>query len=163
MLKKYHPHGDASVYDTLVRLAQAFNLRHPLINGKGNFGSVDGDPAAAYRYTEARLTPFSVAMMEDIDRNTVTFVPNFDGKTVEPEVLPTVVPNLLVNGSDGIAVGMATKIPPHNLREVTAGLIHLIEHPDDSEEDLERRLLELVPGPDFPTAARIRERAASGS
>ena len=158
VLKKYHPHGDASVYDTLVRLAQHFNLRHPLIDGKGNFGSVDGDPAAAYRYTEARLTRFAVEMMEDIDRNTVDFSPNFDGKTVEPEVLPTVAPNLLVNGSDGIAVGMATKIPPHNLREVTAALVHLIEHPEATDQELTARLLELVPGPDFPTGGRIHGR-----
>lgn len=158
VLKKYHPHGDASVYDTLVRLAQGFNLRHPLIDGKGNFGSVDGDPPAAYRYTEARLTRFAVAMMEDIDRNTVSFAPNFDGKTVEPEVLPAVVPGLLVNGSDGIAVGMATKIPPHNLGEVTAALVHLIGHPDADDQELIPRLLELVPGPDFPTGGRIHGR-----
>ena len=158
VLKKYHPHGDASVYDTLVRLAQGFNQRHPLIDGKGNFGSVDGDPPAAYRYTEARLTQFAVSMMEDIDRSTVNFHPNFDGKTVEPEVLPTVVPSLLVNGSDGIAVGMATKIPPHNLREVTAALVHLIEHPAASDEHLNAELMELVPGPDFPTGARIHGR-----
>ena len=158
VLKKYHPHGDQSVYDTLVRLAQSFNLRHPLIDGKGNFGSVDGDPAAAYRYTEARLTRFSVSMMDDIDRNTVDFSPNFDGKTVEPEVLPTTFPNLLVNGSDGIAVGMATKIPPHNLREITAALEHLIDHPDSADEELNRKLLELVPGPDFPTGGRIHGR-----
>ena len=158
VLKKYHPHGDASVYDTLVRLAQHFNLRHPLIDGKGNFGSVDGDPAAAYRYTEARLTQFAVSMMEDIDRNTVTFHANFDGKTVEPEVLPAVVPSLLVNGSDGIAVGMATKIPPHNLREVTAALVHLIEHPEASDDHLNAELLALVPGPDFPTGGRIHGR-----
>ncbi len=158
VLKKYHPHGDQSVYDTLVRLAQSFNLRHPMIDGKGNFGSVDGDPAAAYRYTEARLTPFSTAMMEDIDRNTVPFAPNFDGRTNEPQVLPTVVPNLLVNGSDGIAVGMATKIPPHNLREVTSGLVYLIENPDRDDEDLEIGLLHRVPGPDFPTGGRIHGR-----
>ena len=158
VLKKYHPHGDASVYDTLVRLAQEFNQRHPLIDGKGNFGSVDGDPPAAYRYTEARLTQFAVAMMEDIDRSTVNFQPNFDGKTVEPEVLPTVVPGLLVNGSDGIAVGMATKIPPHNLREVTAALVHLIEHTEATDEHLNAELLALVPGPDFPTGGRIHGR-----
>ena len=158
VLKKYHPHGDASVYDTLVRLAQGWGQRHPLIDGKGNFGSVDGDPPAAYRYTEARLKQFAVAMMEDIDRATVNFEPNFDGKTVEPEVLPTVVPGLLVNGSDGIAVGMATKIPPHNLREVTAALVHLIEHPDATDEHLNAELLELVPGPDFPTGGRIHGR-----
>ncbi len=158
VLKKYHPHGDQSVYDTLVRLAQSFNLRHPLIAGKGNFGSVDGDPPAAYRYTEARLTPFAVGMMEDLDRDTVDFTANFDGKTIEPEVLPTAVPNLLVNGSDGIAVGMATKVPPHNLREITAALLHLIEHPDDPEGELTARLLELVPGPDFPTGGRVHGR-----
>lgn len=159
VLKKYHPHGDASVYDTLVRLAQPFNLRHPLIDGKGNFGSVDGDPPAAYRYTEARLTRFAVSMMEDIDRNTVEFAPNFDGKTVEPEVLPTVIPNLLINGSDGIAVGMATRIPPHNLAEVGAALIAVLDSPDASDVELTARLLELVPGPDFPTGGRIHGRA----
>ena len=158
VLKKYHPHGDASVYDTLVRLAQAFNLRHPLIDGKGNFGSVDGDPPAAYRYTEARLTRFAVSMMEDIDRNTVDFTPNFDGKTVEPEVLPTVVPNLLINGSDGIAVGMATKIPPHNLREIADALVAVLDSPEADDEELTARLLELVPGPDFPTGGRIHGR-----
>ncbi len=158
VLKKYHPHGDGPVYDTLVRMAQAFNLRHPLIDGKGNFGSVDGDPAAAYRYTEARLTPFSTAMMEDIDRETVPFSPNFDGKTLEPQVLPTVIPNLLVNGSDGIAVGMATKIPPHNLREVTAALVHLIDRANAPDEELDRELLQIVPGPDFPTGGRIHGR-----
>ncbi len=158
VLKKYHPHGDQSVYDTLVRMAQDFNLRHPLIDGKGNFGSVDGDPPAAYRYTEARLTPFAVGMMEDIDRDTVDFGPNFDGKATEPEVLPTVVPNLLVNGSDGIAVGMATKIPPHNLREVTAAFLHVIRNQDQPDDALNRKLLELLPGPDFPTGARIHGR-----
>ena len=158
VLKKYHPHGDASVYDTLVRLAQDFNLRHPLIDGKGNFGSVDGDPPAAYRYTEARLTPFAEAMMEDIDRNTVDFSPNFDNQHVEPRVLPTVVPSLLVNGSDGIAVGMATKIPPHNLGEVARALLHLIEHSDSSDAELTAELLQIVPGPDFPTGGRIHGR-----
>ena len=158
VLKKYHPHGDASVYDTLVRLAQPFNLRHPLIDGKGNFGSVDGDPPAAYRYTEARLTRFAVSLMEDIDRNTVDFAPNFDGKTVEPEVLPTVVPNLLINGSDGIAVGMATKIPPHNLQEIADALVAILDSPEADDEELTARLLELVPGPDFPTGGRIHGR-----
>ncbi|MBI4125552.1 MAG: DNA gyrase subunit A, partial [Deltaproteobacteria bacterium] len=127
VLKKYHPHGDQAVYDTLVRMAQAWNMRYPLIDGQGNFGSIDGDNAAAYRYTEARLTKLAEEMLEEIDRETVDFIPNFDGSTVEPVVLPSKIPNLLLNGSDGIAVGMATKIPPHNLTELTNALIGLIE------------------------------------
>ena len=118
VLGKYHPHGDNSVYDALVRMVQDFSLRYPLVDGQGNFGSVDGDPAAAYRYTEARLTQVAVAMLEDIDKNTVDFQSNFDDRLQEPTVLPSKIPNLLVNGSSGIAVGMATNIPPHNLREV---------------------------------------------
>src|SRR3989338_7606155 len=127
VLKKYNPHGDAAVYDTLVRMAQDWNMRYPLIDGQGNFGSIDGDSAAAYRYTEARLTKIAEEMLEEIDRETVDFVPNFDGSTVEPVVLPSKIPNLLLNGSDGIAVGMATKIPPHNLKELVSGLIALVE------------------------------------
>src|SRR5271157_4212261 len=118
VLGKYHPHGDASVYDAMVRLAQGFSMRYPLIDGQGNYGSVDGDPAAAYRYTEARLTKLAEEMLADIDKDTVDFIPNFDESTEEPTVLPTRVPGLLINGSDGIAVGMATKIPPHNLTEI---------------------------------------------
>ena len=132
VLGKYHPHGDQSVYDALVRMVQDFSLRYPLVDGQGNFGSVDGDPAAAYRYTESRLTRVAVAMLEDIDKNTVNFQPNFDDRLQEPTVLPSKVPNLLVNGSSGIAVGMATNIPPHNLREVAKAVELLIDTPDAS-------------------------------
>ena len=151
VIKKYHPHGDAPVYDALVRLAQDFNMRYPLIDGQGNFGSVDGDPPAAYRYTEARLDAIAERALDDIDRETVDFSPNFDEQTEEPRVLPTRVPNLLVNGAAGIAVGMATNIPPHNLSEVITATIHLIEHPNTPVE----KLLEMVPGPDFPTGGYI--------
>src|SRR6059036_1736679 len=130
VLGKYHPHGDQSVYDALVRMVQDFSLRYPLIDGQGNFGSVEGDPAAAYRYTEARLTPAAVEMLADIDKNTVDFVPNFDDRLQEPSVLPSGIPNLLVNGSSGIAVGMATNIPPHNLGEIVNALLLLIDNPD---------------------------------
>ena len=151
VLKRYHPHGDSAVYDALVRLAQGWNLRYPLIDGQGNFGSVDGDPAAAYRYTECRLTELAEALLADIDRETVDFVPNFDDSTSEPVVLPSRVPNLLVNGSAGIAVGMATNIPPHNLREVCSGLIALLEQPELTVDEL----MQHIPGPDFPTAGFI--------
>jgi len=151
VLGKYHPHGDAAVYDALVRMAQDFSLRYPLIEGQGNFGSIDGDPPAAYRYTEARLSPFSVLMLEDIDKETVDFVPNFDGKLKEPTVLPSKFPNIIVNGSSGIAVGMATNIPPHNLREVVDALVFLIDNPDVEDE----KLLEFIKGPDFPTGGII--------
>src|SRR5436190_1822780 len=151
VLGKYHPHGDASVYDALVRMVQDFSLRYPLIDGQGNFGSVEGDPAAAYRYTEARLTPVAVEMLGDIDKNTVGFVPNFDDRLQEPSVLPSGIPNLLVNGSSGIAVGMATNIPPHNLREVIAAILQLIDEPDTELTDLRKH----IKGPDFPTAAFI--------
>ena len=151
VLGKYHPHGDASVYDALVRMVQDFSLRYPLIDGQGNFGSVEGDPAAAYRYTEARLTPVAVEMLGDIDKNTVDFVPNFDDRLQEPSVLPSGIPNLLVNGSSGIAVGMATNIPPHNLREVVAALLHLIDNADATVTDLRKH----IKGPDFPTAGFI--------
>jgi DNA gyrase subunit A len=151
VLGKYHPHGDASVYDALVRMVQEFSLRNPLIDGQGNFGSVDGDPAAAYRYTEARLTPVAVAMLEDIDKNTVDFQPNFDDRLQEPTVLPSKIPNLLVNGSSGIAVGMATNIPPHNLREVAKAVELLVDEPDSSIADLRKA----IKGPDFPTGAYI--------
>ena len=147
VLGKFHPHGDTAVYDALVRMVQDFSLRYPLVDGQGNFGSIDGDSAAAYRYTEARLTALAMELLGDIDKETVPFVPNFDGRIDEPTVLPAKVPNLLVNGSSGIAVGMATNIPPHNLREVVAACIGLIEDPEMPQERLEL----LVLGPDFPT------------
>jgi DNA gyrase subunit A len=151
VLGKYHPHGDSAVYDSLVRMVQDFSLRYPLVDGQGNFGSVDGDPAAAYRYTEARLTKVALAMLEDIDKDTVAFVPNFDDRLQEPTVLPAKLPNLLVNGSAGIAVGMATNIPPHNLREVCGALALLIDDPDAAVGDLLRH----IAGPDFPTGGII--------
>jgi DNA gyrase subunit A len=151
VLGKYHPHGDSSVYDALVRMVQDFSLRYPLVDGQGNFGSVDGDPAAAYRYTEARLTRIAIEMLADIDKNTVGFAPNFDDRLQEPKVLPSGIPNLLVNGSSGIAVGMATNIPPHNLREVIAAVIALVDDPDLATSDLRK----IVLGPDFPTGAYI--------
>jgi DNA gyrase subunit A len=151
VLKKYHPHGDSAVYDTMVRMAQDFNMRYILVDGQGNFGSVDGDPAAAYRYTEARLTKLAEEMLADIDKETVDFIPNFDDTTVEPSVLPTRVPNLLINGSAGIAVGMATNIPPHNLSEVVDGLVMMIDNPEVSIPEL----MTAIKGPDFPTAGFI--------
>ena len=151
VLGKYHPHGDMAVYDALVRMVQDFSLRYPLIDGQGNFGSVDGDSAAAYRYTEARLTPLAVAMLEDIEKSTVPFVANFDDRLEEPTVLPSKLPNLLINGSSGIAVGMATNIPPHNLGEIAGALKHLIDRPDCEIKDLRRH----VQGPDFPTGGYI--------
>jgi DNA gyrase subunit A len=155
VIKKYHPHGDSAVYDALVRMAQDFNLRYPLIDGQGNFGSIDGDPAAAYRYTESRLEALAEELLADIAKDTVDFTPNFDESTEEPLVLPTRVPNLLINGSDGIAVGMATKIPPHNLTEVINATILLIEKPTATLDEV----LKLVPGPDFPTGAYIYGRS----
>ena len=151
VLKKYHPHGDSSVYDALVRLVQPWNLRYPLIDGQGNFGSVDGDPAAAYRYTESRLDKLADWLIADIDKETVEWGPNFDDSTVEPLVMPTRFPNLLVNGSTGIAVGMATNIPPHNMNEVIDAVIHLVHHPRATVAELMR----IIPGPDFPTAGII--------
>ncbi|PYV21606.1 MAG: DNA gyrase subunit A [Acidobacteria bacterium] len=151
VIKKYHPHGDTALYDTLVRMAQGFNMRYPLIDGQGNFGSVDGDPAAAYRYTECRLARLAEELLADIEKETVDFVPNFDESTEEPTVLPTKVPNMLVNGSDGIAVGMATKIPPHNLTEIIDATILLLNKPGAAIDEI----LALVPGPDFPTGAYI--------
>jgi DNA gyrase subunit A len=155
VLGKYHPHGDAPVYEALVRMVQEFSLRYPLVDGQGNFGSIDGDPPAAMRYTEARLARITHQLLADIDKQTVDFVPNFDESLEEPTVLPTRVPNLLVNGSSGIAVGMATNIPPHNLGEVIDGLIAVIDRPDITPEEL----LKLIPGPDFPTAGYIYGRA----
>ena len=151
VLGKYHPHGDSAVYDALVRMVQDFSLRYPLVDGQGNFGSIDGDRAAAYRYTEARMTSPAVEMLEDIDKDTVSFAPNFDARLEEPTVLPAKIPNLLVNGSSGIAVGMATNIPPHNLREIVAATKALIEDKETSDPDL----FEIVKGPDFPTGGFI--------
>ncbi|MGH7506818.1 MAG: DNA gyrase subunit A, partial [Longimicrobiales bacterium] len=151
VLGKYHPHGDMSVYDALVRMVQDFSLRYPLIDGQGNFGSIDGDNAAAYRYTEARLTRLAGELIQDIDKETVNFVPNFDDRLEEPTVLPAKFPNLLVNGSSGIAVGMATNIPPHNLREVIAACVHQVDNPEATVADL----MQFVKGPDFPTGAQI--------
>ncbi len=151
VLGKYHPHGDASVYDALVRMVQEFSLRYPLVDGQGNYGSVDGDPAAAYRYTEARLTQIAMEMLADIDKNTVDFAPNFDDRLTEPKVLPASVPNLLVNGSSGIAVGMATNIPPHNLREVINAVVAVVDNPEIGIADRRK----IVKGPDFPTGGFI--------
>src|SRR5579885_634756 len=151
VMGNYHPHGDVPIYDSLVRMAQPFSMRYPLIDGQGNFGSVDGDPPAAMRYTEARLDAIARRLLDDIDRETVDFRPNYDESREEPEYLPNRVPNLLVNGADGIAVGMATKIPPHNLTEVLEATIHLIEHPGAQLDEI----LPLVPGPDFPTGGFI--------
>ncbi len=154
-LKKYHPHGDSAVYDALVRLAQPWSLRYPLIDGQGNFGSVDGDPPAAYRYTECRMTEIAEELLADIDKDTVDFVDNFDGMSVEPMVLPTRIPNLIINGSDGIAVGMATKIPPHNLTEIVDAAITLVNNPRATLADI----LKFVQGPDFPTGGFIHGRS----
>jgi DNA gyrase subunit A len=154
VLGKYHPHGDASVYDALVRMAQLFSMRHPLIDGQGNFGSVDGDPPAAYRYTESRLSRIAGELLEDFDKDTVDFIPTFDESHEEPTVLPARFPNLLVNGSGGIAVGMATNIPPHNLGEVLTATIRMIHQPETTIEEL----IEIIPGPDFPTAGMIHGR-----
>jgi DNA gyrase subunit A len=151
VLGKYHPHGDVALYDSLVRMVQDFSLRYPLVDGQGNFGSVDGDSAAAYRYTEARLTRIAMAMLEDIDKNTVAFVPNFDDRLQEPTVLPARLPNLIVNGSAGIAVGMATNIPPHNLGEVVQAITHLVDNPECQIKDLRK----FIKGPDFPTGGII--------
>jgi DNA gyrase subunit A len=151
VMGKYHPHGNAPIYDALVRLAQPFNMRYPLVDGQGNFGSVDGDPPAAERYTEARLSRIATTLLEDIDKETVDFRPNYDESESEPEVLPTRVPNLLINGSSGIAVGMATNIPPHNLREIVEATLLLIRHPDTPFE----KIIEIVKGPDFPTGGLI--------
>ena len=156
VMGKYHPHGDSSIYEAMVRLAQNWNMRYPLVDGHGNFGSMDGDGAAASRYTEARMAPFALEMLRDIDKNTVDFVPNYDGEEMEPVVLPSRYPNLLVNGSNGIAVGMATSIPPHNLKEVIDGTILLIDNPDATDD----QLLKLIKGPDFPTGATIVGKSA---
>jgi DNA gyrase subunit A len=151
VMGKYHPHGDTAIYDAMVRLAQPFSTRYPLVDGQGNFGSMDGDPAAAYRYTEARMTRPSEAMVEDLDKETVNFVDNFDGSHQQPEVLPAKLPNLLLNGQVGIAVGMATNIPPHNLSELVDATITQIDNPQATLDDL----MEHVKGPDFPTGAVV--------
>src|SRR5216117_667638 len=151
VIGKYHPHGDQSIYDAMVRMAQDFSMRVPLIDGQGNFGSVDGDPPAAYRYTEARLTKSALAVLGDIDKDTVDFQANYDNSEREPTVLPAKFPNLLINGAGGIAVGMATNIPPHNLGEVIDATVHLIRNPDATVDDLMR----FVQGPDFPTGGLI--------
>src|SRR5512132_1414320 len=167
VMGNFHPHGDQSIYDTLVRMAQDFNMRYPLVDGQGNFGSVDGDPPAAMRYTEARLESLADDAMDDLDKETVDFTPNYDETTEEPTVLPAPFPNLLVNGSAGIAVGMATNVPPHNLTEVIDGCIWLVENTylrnaglgDDAERlsqgEKLKNLIRLIPAPDFPTAALI--------
>ncbi len=151
VLGGYHPHGDTAVYDSMVRMAQDFSLRYPLIDGQGNWGSIDGDRAAAYRYTEARLEKIATEMLADIEKETVKFIPNYDESRQEPTVLPTRIPNLLINGSDGIAVGMATKIPPHNLNEIIEATVHLLQHPKSTVADL----MKMIPGPDFPTGGFI--------
>ena len=169
VMGNFHPHGDASIYDTLVRLAQEFNMRYPLVDGQGNFGSIDGDPPAAMRYTEARLQSLADDLMADLDKETVDFTPNYDETTEEPTVLPAPFPNLLVNGSAGIAVGMATNVPPHNLSEVLDGCVWLIEQTylqGDAAETLSRgeklkQLIRLIPAPDFPTGGFILGRNGS--
>src|SRR5205085_501648 len=148
---QYHPHGDAAIYATLVRMAQDFSLRYPLIDPQGNFGSVDGDPPAAQRYTECRMTPLAMEMMEDIEKDTVDFRPNYDQQDREPTVMPGKFPNFLCNGGEGIAVGMSTSMPPHNLREIVEASLYALDHPDATPDDLAK----FVPGPDFPTAGLI--------
>ncbi|WP_418969307.1 DNA gyrase subunit A [Alloscardovia omnicolens] len=155
VMGKYHPHGDSAIYDTLVRMAQSWSMRYLLVDGQGNFGSPGDDPAAAMRYTECRMAPLAMELVRDIDKKTVDFIPNYDGKTQEPTVLPSRFPNLLVNGSSGIAVGMATNIPPHNMREVAQGVHWALEHPDASKEELLNNLISIIKGPDFPTGATI--------
>jgi DNA gyrase subunit A len=151
VLGSFHPHGDLAIYDSMVRLAQGFSLRYPLVDGQGNFGSIDGDKAAAHRYTESRMAKISAEMLADIDQDTVDFVPNYDSTTKEPSVLPAKIPNLLINGSMGIAVGMATNIPPHNLKEVCDAIIYKIDHSECETEDL----MQYIKGPDFPTGGFI--------
>ena len=157
VMGKYHPHGDSSIYDAMVKLAQDFSTRYMLVDGHGNFGSVDGDGAAAMRYTEARMSPFSLQMVRDLDKDTVDFVDNFDGEEQEPSVLPSRVPNLLINGSNGIAVGMATSIPPHNLSETIDACVKMIDDPDCTVDDLTK----IIKGPDFPTGAIILGKGAA--
>ena len=151
VIGKYHPHGDTAVYDTMVRMAQPFSMRYMLVDGQGNFGSVDGDPPAAMRYTEVRMAKIAHELLADLDKETVNFIPNYDESEIQPEVLPTRVPNLLVNGSSGIAVGMATNIPPHNMTEVVSACLAMIDNPDITIPEL----MDYIPGPDFPTAGFI--------
>src|SRR5437773_3028826 len=151
VIKKYHPHGEGAVYDALVRMAQDFSLRYPLVDPQGNFGSIDGDPAGAMRYTEARLSGLAMEILRDINKETVEFIPNFDGYEQEPVVLPARFPNLLVNGSQGIAVGMATNIPPHNLGEVIDAAVHQVDNPEATAADLRK----FIKGPDFPTGSSV--------
>jgi len=155
VMGKYHPHGDQAIYDTIVRMAQEFSLRHPLVDGQGNFGSIDGDSAAAMRYTEIRMEEITSELLRDLDKDTVQFTPNYDDSLKEPSVLPASFPQLLVNGSSGIAVGMATNIPPHNLTEIIDAAVHIVDNPDCTVEDL----MALVPGPDFPTRGIIQGRS----
>src|SRR6478735_1602042 len=155
VMGQFHPHGDSAVYDSLVRLVQPWSLRYPLALGQGNFGSPGNDGAAAHRYTETKMAPLAMEMVRDIDEDTVDMQPNYDGRTQEPTVLPSRFPNLLVNGSVGIAVGMATNIPPHNLREVAEGALWALEHPDATREELQDALIERIKGPDFPNGALI--------
>ncbi|MGH2707545.1 MAG: DNA gyrase subunit A, partial [Actinomycetota bacterium] len=155
VMGKYHPHGNQAIYDALARMAQPFSMRHPLVDGKGNFGSVDGDPPAAERYTECRLSPLAMELLQDLGEDTVDMIPNYDGRDQEPVVLPARFPNLLVNGSTGIAVGMATNIPPHNLGEVIDGVVALIDNPEITSEEL----MALVRGPDFPSGGIILGRS----
>ena len=157
VMGKYHPHGDSAIYDSMVRMAQPFSLRLPLIDGQGNFGSMDGDSPAAMRYTEARLNKAAESLLQDIDKDTVDYIPNYDETVMEPAVLPARFPNLLVNGTGGIAVGMATNIPPHNLGEVLDACCAMIDNPDISTEEI----IEIVPGPDFPTGGQILGRAGT--
>ena len=153
---RYHPHGDSSIYDTMVRLAQSFSLRYPLVDGQGNFGSIDGDSAAAFRYTEARLSKIAAELLSDIEKNTVPWIPNYDGSREEPRVLPSKLPNLILNGTVGIAVGMATSVPPHHLGEIVDGIVHLTENPDATTKEL----MQFIPGPDFPTGGVIYDKRA---
>src|SRR5262245_62427386 len=159
VMGNYHPHGDAAIYDTLVRMAQPFNMRAPLVDGQGNFGSVDGDPPAAQRYTEARLTRLGASMMEDIEKENVDLQPTYDDSSVETSVLPNVLQTLLEKGAAGLAVGMATNIPPHNLGEVVDGLVFLVENTDLTPDERLEGLMQRIPGPDFPTAGFILGRA----
>jgi DNA gyrase subunit A len=155
VMAKYHPHGDSAIYDTLVRMAQDFSLRYPMVSGQGNFGSIDGDPPAAYRYTECRMTALAEEMLADLEKNTVNFVPNYDDSMKEPSVLPAKAPFLLLNGSTGIAVGMATNMAPHNMNEVVDAILATIDNPDISILDL----VKIIPGPDFPTGGVIYGRS----
>src|SRR5438094_7071368 len=155
VMGNYHPHGDSPIYEALVRMAQDFSYRYPIVDGQGNFGSIDGDPPAAMRYTEARMASYGEALLEDIEKETVDFVPNYDEDREEPSYLPSKVPNLLVNGSNGMAVGMATNMPPHNLNEVSEAAIYLINNPNAKFEEIYK----LIPGPDFPTGGLIYGRS----